>query len=165
MDISPDAARSLAGALLQLNPLLGLGLIWTETRLRERETPSRGGQRRRQRNTQQQPPQFMDRLKGQEWLIFVIFLHSITWQIIVIADPTTIRVKVALGISIIWISFAVMRIVSTITLTGRREKITFWLVMTTTWYPLWGAVVTIQVDAKPDPRPAVVTPATPRQTP
>jgi hypothetical protein len=153
MLISPDSAQALAAALLQLNPLLGLTLIWTETHLQERDKERTG----KQHNEQTKSPKRasgssesatpLKRIKRNEWFLFLIFLHSITWPIFTIVEPSTIAVKASLAISTIWLGISVGRITSTITLSG-INRILFWLTITTAWFPLWSLVLTIHVGSK-----------------
>ena len=153
MSLSFDEAQTLAGALIQLNAILGLTLIWTETRLQQRDKEQAGNQRKREPTSQKRTsgnsgPATMSAQIQKEWFLFVIFLHSITWSIFALAFPRTFSVDISVGISIIWLQMSMGRIIRTIVVSGSIDKILFRLVLATSWTPLILVIPTIRVGSK-----------------
>jgi hypothetical protein len=152
--ISPDQAQVLAAGLLQLNPLLGLTLIWSESHLQERDKESSVSERRnkpspRERGARNNKPvTVLDRIKPYEWFFFVMFLHSITWSIVAAAAPAGWSIKTALAFSIIWLSLSVGRILVSIRPPDTKSNVLLWTSVTTAWFPLWSLVLLIQVGGK-----------------
>ncbi|GII86170.1 hypothetical protein Ssi03_41600 [Sphaerisporangium siamense] len=98
-----------------------------------------------------------------EWLVFLIFLHSITIPIRTIAFPDTLSLKLSIANSILLLAIAVGRIMFTVSPDTGMLKIFFALAVTTSWLPLWGTFSVIEVE--PVKPPSVVTPSSPTPTP
>lgn len=104
--ITPDVARSLATVVSQLVPVLGLSLIFTESRLRTMGTPDRDARRRpdrargrdRRRADDAGHPGIQAPGSGHvSWgnprfvfyaVAFVTFIHAILYSLVVTVDPT-----------------------------------------------------------------------------
>jgi hypothetical protein len=154
MSLSSGEAQTLAAALLQLNALLGLSLIWTETRLQQRDKEQAGNQRKREPRSQKRtsgnsgPATTSGQIQKNEWFLFVIFIHSITWSIFAIALPRTFTVDISLGISTIWLQISAERIIRAIVVSNSNDRKLFKLVLATTWTPLFLLILLIRVGSK-----------------
>src|SRR5215475_9972569 len=150
MPISSSAAQTLAAALLQLNPLLGLTLVWSEPRLERRDIedvkdqPGEETDRREDnsKSSDTEPP--LDQTSKNEWFLFIIFLHSITWPILAIASPSTLTIDIALGISAIWLLLSIRRITRTIAAPKSTDSVMFRLGTVSAFPPLLFAILAIQ---------------------
>lgn len=145
--MSVDAARTLAAALLQLNPLLGLTLVWTESHLQANEKALHASERSK-KTAKQTKSEEADPARKNEWALFIIFLHSITWTLYALVIPATITIDIALAVSIIWLLISAGRIIRTFILpTGATRQI-FLLAMASTGTPLIILLLLIRVAAK-----------------
>jgi hypothetical protein len=154
MQMSIDAARTLAGALLQLNPLLGLTLIWTESRLqagdRERQANERQKEPGSRKHTSGNPKKLenADPIRKNEWALFVVFLHSITWTIYALVVPYTFTIDLALAVSVVWLQICSRRIIRTFFIPADAKGTLFRLAMSTTWTPFLFLFFLIRVGTK-----------------
>jgi hypothetical protein len=141
MQMSIDAAPTLAGALLQLNPLLGLTLIWTESRLQAGDKERRANEHQKESGSRKQTSgnlkksESVDPIRKNEWFLFIVFLHSITWTIYALVIPSTFTIDLALAVSVIWLQISSRRIIRTFSIPADAKGTLFKLAMSSTWTP------------------------------
>lgn len=168
MNITPDAARQLAAALLQLIPLLGFSLLWSEKRLAERESVNgkpkvRGGNK--QKSSIANAPGFFG-LKF-DFITYFIFFHTISWSIKTIALPDKASLVVVLLNSFVFMAIALSRILAVVVPDQGKSRFVAFTLIAIAWLPLYGLTFGgWTVGSSPvNPAPAPSVPATPSTAP
>ncbi len=164
MEISESTIQLLASAELQLTPVLGLALIWTEGQLsgsrRVLDQGAPAATKGQGKNTRQS-----SRVTGKKdgtmlGIALVTFLHSISWSIVALAVPSKVTISIALTNGLVFLMIATLRIVQSSLPTPKALRIVVLVSVFTVWVPvsqLIAAIATATSPPTPAPRPSITT--------
>jgi hypothetical protein len=163
VEISDGTIQLLASALLQLVPVLGLALIWTESQLSgSSKVLDQEG------STGPRPDDKVGLHVGRQegvilGLAVVTFLHSISWSIVALAIPSRWVISIALLNGLIFLMIATVRIATSSLPKSKVFRTIVIISIVTVWVPvsqLFGIIVGTS-PVSPNPSPTVTASTTP----